>query len=181
MTKTGWKIALAASVALNVFGLAGAGAAWVAHEKDLARNAAMPPPSGGQPSFTEIMDGLDPAVRERVRSTLRASAKAAKPDFQQAREVRLRAIALAASPTGDVAEIARLLDESRAAEIRGRQRMEQGAVPVFATLGPSDRQALSVILKRRGGHRDGPPAKPVGPEPAVSPASPEPVSPPARP
>lgn len=176
MTNRGWKIALAASVALNVFGLAGGVAAWVAHEKTQARNAALPSPSGSQPSFTEIMDGLSPGVRERVRSTLRASAKAAKPDFQQGREARLKAIALAASPTGDVAEIALLLDQSRAAEIRGRQRMEQNAVPLFATLAPADRQALSVILKRRG-HGDAPPARPAAPAPAASPVSPQPARP----
>lgn len=172
MTPKAWKIALAASVALNVFGLAGGVAAWVAHEKDVARNARLAPTSGEQPSFTEIMNGLDPAVRERVRNSLRTAAKAAKPDFQQARELRQQAIALAASPTGDVSEIARLLAESRTAEVRGRELMERNAAPLFATLGPADRQTLSGILKRRN-HRDGQPARPAKPAAAAEPAAPE--------
>lgn len=171
MTPKAWKIALAASVALNVFGLAGGVAAWVAHEKTAARDARLAPAPGGQPSFTQMMEALDPAVRERVRGSLRTAAKAAKPDFQQARELRQKAIALAAAPTGDVAEVARLLEESRAAELRGRARIEENAAPLFATLGPADRQTLSVILKRRN-HRDGQPARPAEPAPAVAPATP---------
>lgn len=176
MTERGWKIALAASVALNVFGLAGGVAAWMAHEKTLARNAAAQLLSADPPGFTEIMDGLDPAVRERVRGALRASARTARPDFQQAREARQKAIALAASPTGDVTEITGLLDQSRAAEIRGRERMERGSVPLFATLGPADRQALSVILKRRSGRRDASSAHPAQAAP-TSPAVPQPARP----
>lgn len=166
MTNRGWKIALAASVALNVFGVAGGVAAWIAHEKALTRNPVSPAPSGDSPGFSQIMDGLDPATRQRVRETLRASAKAARPDFQAGREARQKAIALAASPTGDVAEISRLLDQSRAAEMRGRERMERSTAPLFATLDPADRQTLSVILKRRSTRRDSsPPAKPVAPVP----------------
>lgn len=177
MTNRGWKIALAASVALNVFGVAGGVAAWIAHEKALAKNSVSPAPSGDSPGFSQIMDGLDPATRERVRETLRASAKAAKPDFQAGREARQKAIALAASPTGDVAEISRLLDQSRAAEMRGRERMERTTAPLFATLDPADRQTLSVILKRRSAHRDSAPAKPAAPVQPASPVSPEPARP----
>ncbi|CAN5174410.1 hypothetical protein BH09PSE1_BH09PSE1_31180 [soil metagenome] len=158
MSARGWKIALAASVALNVFGLAGGVAAWVAHQKAEARVEA-PVRQGGQPGFRQIMAGLDPAVRDRVRMALRASARAAKPDFQESREARQKAIALAASPNGGAAEITALLDQSRAAEIRGRERLERDSVALFVTLGPADRQALSGLLNRRGGGRDerGPP------------------------
>lgn len=171
MTTRGWKIALAASVALNVFGLAGGVAAWIAHDKALARSPVSPAP-GDPPGFSQIMDGLEPATRERIRSVLRASAKAAKPDFQEGREARQKAIALAASPTGDVAEISRLLDQSRAAEMRGRERMERSTAPLFATLEPADRQTLSVLLRRRGVRRDtpivAPPARPEAPAPAAA-------------
>lgn len=155
MSARGWKIALAASVALNVFGLAGGVAAWVAHQKTEARTEAARPRSGEQPSFREIMARLDPSVRERVRTALHDSAQAAKPDFQAAREARQKAIALAASPNGDVGEIAALLDQSRAAEVRGRERMERTSVPLFATLAPADRQALSALLNRRVGRGGG--------------------------
>lgn len=155
MTPRGWKIALAVSVALNVFAIAGGGAAWVAHQKAEVRSEAVRPRAGDQPSFREVMGRLSPAERERVRTALHASAQAAKPDFVAAREARQKAIALAASPNGDVAEIAALLDQSRAAEIRGRERMERTSVPLFATLEPADRQALSVLLNRRVGGKGG--------------------------
>ncbi|CAN5242565.1 hypothetical protein BH10PSE1_BH10PSE1_25220 [soil metagenome] len=155
MTARGWKIALAASVALNVFGLAGGVAAWVAHEKAESRVEAVRPRAGEQPGFREIIAGLDPSVRDRVRAVLRTSAQAAKPDFQAAREARQKAIALAASPNGEATEITALLDQSRAAEIRGRERLERDSVALFATLGPADRQALSVLLNRRVGGKGG--------------------------
>ena len=172
MTTRGWKIALAASVALNVFGVAGGVAAWTAHERAKDRGLAARSAPGDPPGFSQIMSGLEPATRERVRSVLRASAKAAKPDFQEGRDARQKAIALAASPTGDVAEISRLLDQSRAAEMRGRERMERSTAPLFATLDPADRQTLSVLLRRRGGRRDTPPvaqpARPEAPVPAAA-------------
>ena len=156
MTNRALKIALAVSVALNLFGLAGGVAAWVTQEK--AERHVEGPPQPTRPGFRQIMDGLDPSVRDRVRATFRAAAQAARPDFQASREARQAAITLAASPTGDPAQVAALLDQSRAAEIRGRERMERDVVPLFATLSPADRQSLSVLLNKRGrgdGPRDG--------------------------
>jgi uncharacterized membrane protein len=159
LTDRGLRIALAVSVALNVFGLAGGVAAWVVHEKADIHTVGRPAP-GSPPGFREIMAGLDPSVRDRVQSALRASAQAAKPDFQQAREARRQAVALAASPTGDEADIIALLEQSRAAEIRGRARLERDAVGQLATLGPTDRQSLSRLLNRRGGGHDAPRDRP---------------------
>jgi uncharacterized membrane protein len=153
MTNRTLKIALAVSVALNVFGVAGGVAAFVAREKVDARMERQAAPGRTAP-FREILAGLDPAVRERVRDTLRASAHAARPDFQEAREARQNAVALSGAETVDPARITALLDQSRAAELRGRQRLEHDAVALLATLGPADRQALSVILRRKGGGRD---------------------------
>jgi len=143
------KIALAASVALNLFGIAGGVAAWVTRDKVDSHLEGQRP--AGRPSpFREIMAGLDPAVRDRVRMTMRASAQAARPDFQQAREARRMAVTLSASPDGNPAQITALLEQSRAAEMRGRARLERDSVALLATLGPRDRQALSVVLNRRG-------------------------------
>ena len=153
MTSRTLKIALALSVALNVFSLAGGVAAWVTREKVEQRTGA--PSQPGRPGFRQIMDGLDPAVRDRVRTTFRTAAQAARPDFQASREARQAAIALAASPNGDPAKVAALLDQSRAAEIRGRERMERDVVPLFATLSPADRLSLSVLLNKRS-RSDGP-------------------------
>ena len=93
---------------------------------------------------------MDPAVRDRVRTAMRASALAAKPDFEAARAARRQAVELAAAPTLDPAAVTAALDASRAAELRGRTRLEADAVALLATLEPADRAAMSQILKRRG-------------------------------
>jgi len=143
------KIALAASVALNLFAVAAGatllvGRANVEHRLDAQQRAPRDRP------FLTVVEGLDPAVRDRVRDTLRASALAAHPDFEQTRLKRREAVALARSANFDPAQVSALLEQSRVAELRGRARLEADAVAVLATLEPADRAALSEILTRRG-------------------------------
>ena len=111
-----------------------------------------------------VVAGLDPEVRDRVRTALKASALAARPDFEEARQKRREAVGLAGSPEFDPARARSLLEESRAAEIRGRARLEADAVGVLTTLDADDRAALSEILTRRGRvvvrDRSGPPGPP---------------------
>jgi uncharacterized membrane protein len=97
-----------------------------------------------------VVEGLDPAVRDRVRDTLRASALAAHPDFEETRLKRREAVALARSADFDPGRVSALLEQSRVAELRGRARLEADAVAVLDTLEPADRAALSEILTRRG-------------------------------
>lgn len=157
------KVALAVSVALNLFAVAGGVTVWVTKTKAEDRIEAAQTP-GRQASFRDIVDGLDPAVRDRVRAAFRASATAAKPDFEQSRAARRQAIELSKATAFDPAAVTALLDQSRAAEIRGRTRLEHDTVALLQTLEPKDRQALSAILSRRGKsgggdggqHRDGP-------------------------
>lgn len=171
MTKKGWKIALAASVALNLFAVTGGVAAWVAHRQDEARRLTAPKPES--PGFRQMMEALDPSVRDRIRSSLRATTAEARPDFQEAREARQQAITLAASPNGDIAEIIALTDRSRAAESRARARLEHGAIPLFATLGPKDRKVLSEVLRRRSNSKTPKaPAAPAAAAPAEEAARP---------
>ena len=147
MTSRTLKIALAASVALNLFAIA-AGATLLAGRAGIERIEAQRPPRDRP--FMAVVEGLDPAVRDRVRQTLRASARAGHPDFEEARQKRRAAIALSRSPDFDPAEVVALLEQSRVAELRGRARLEADAVAVLATLEPDDRAALSEILTRRG-------------------------------
>jgi len=97
-----------------------------------------------------LIGQLDPAVRDRVRATLRASALSARPDFEEARQKRREAVRIASSESFDSARVTTLLSESREAELRGRARLEANAVAVLDTLEPADRKALSEILTRRG-------------------------------
>ncbi|CAN5203952.1 hypothetical protein BH10PSE2_BH10PSE2_25300 [soil metagenome] len=141
------KIALAVSVAVNVFALAGGATAWVLQER---ADAAPPSRSGPDGGFRDMIGGVDPAVRDRVRATLRTSALAARPDFEEARQARRQAIALTQVQTLDPAAVNALLDRSRLAEMRGRSRLERDATALLATLDTKDRAALNGLLARRG-------------------------------
>ena len=143
------KIALAASVALNLFAVAAGVTVLVARERAEARIAADQKPPRERP-YHAVVARLDPAVRERVRSTIRAAALAARPDFEEARQKRREAIALTGQPEFDAARVRLLLEESTAAEMRGRARIEAESVRILETLAPGDRAALAEILTRRG-------------------------------
>ena len=143
------KVALAVSVALNLFAVAGGVTVWVTKTKAESRIASAQAP-GRETSFREVVSDMDPAVRKRVRAAFRASAMAAKPDFEQSRAARRRAIEISRGAVFDATAVASLLDESRAAEIRGRTRLERDTIALLQTLDPKDRQALSVMFSRRG-------------------------------
>lgn len=157
------KIALAASVALNLFAAVAGVSLWVGLSREQDRIEAQHR-SPRTRSTLMLVDQLDPAVRDRVRTTLRASAMAAKPDFEEARLKRREAVAMVRAGAFDAARTRSLLAESRDAELRGRAQLEADAVALLATLEPDDRQALSEILTRRGraagreGGRDSRPA-----------------------
>jgi uncharacterized membrane protein len=162
-------IALAVSVALNLFAAVAGVSLWVGLSKEQDRIEAQHR-SPRTRSTLMLIDQLDPAERDRVRTTFRASAMAARPDFEEARLKRREAMAAARAETFDATRTRTLLAESRDAELRGRARLEADAVALLATLNPGDRQALSEILARRGrnGGRDGRPDHP----PATAKASP---------
>lgn len=150
MSPKALKIALAASVALNLFAVAAGATLWVGRAKvEDHIQAAEHAPRERSP-MQVVVSRLDPQVRQRVRQTLKASALAAKPDFEEARLKRRAAVDLAGSPDFDPDRARALLEESRAAEIRGRARLEADAVELLGTLDPADRQALSELLTRRG-------------------------------
>lgn len=143
------KIALAASVALNLFAVTAVTTAMVTRaqvERRIDDDRRAP----RENSAFAIVRQMDPQVRERVRESLRASALAARPDFEEAKARRREAVQIAASPTYDAARVSALLEQSRTAELRGRARLEADAATLLGTLEPADRTALSQILTRRG-------------------------------
>jgi uncharacterized membrane protein len=149
MSARALKIALAVSVALNLFAVAAGATLFVTRAQVEDRvEAQHRPVRAGSPM--RLIAQLDPAVRERVRDTLRASALAARPDFEEARLKRRQAIELSRSDSFDAEPARVLLEQSRVAEMRGRARLEADAVALLATLEPDDRRALSEILTRRG-------------------------------
>lgn len=149
MSSRALKIALAVSVAMNLFAIVGGVSLWVGLSRENQRIEAQDRPArSGSPM--RLIDQLDPTVRARVRASMRASALAARPDFEESRLKRRQVVEMGRSPTFDAARARVLLEESRDAEIRGRARLEADAVALLATLEPDDRRALSEILARRG-------------------------------
>ena len=71
------KIALAVSVALNLFAVAAGVTVFVTRDEVEKQVEAQQPPTRIA-SPMRLIDRLDPAVRERVRDTMRASALAAR-------------------------------------------------------------------------------------------------------
>ena len=152
MTSKSLKIVLAVSVALNLFAVAG-GVTYVVNRDRIERRIEDQRRPGREGPLAEVLADLDPAVRQRVRTSLRESALAARPDFEAARAARREAIDIAGQPTLDAARVESLLEQSRSAEMRGRTRLENGAVAVLATLTPEERKALAPILQRKGAAR----------------------------
>jgi uncharacterized membrane protein len=146
------KTILAVSVAVNVFALAGAGA-YAVSRAQVERRVEDQRGPGRHQAFAEVLAGLDTATRDDARQRMRRSALAAKPDFEAARNARREAIDVAGRPTLDEPRVRTLLEQSRAAEMRGRARLENDAVAILATLNPEDRKALTPILRRKGDGR----------------------------
>jgi len=144
------KIALAVSVALNLFAVVG-GATAVITRANVDQKVEDQRRPGRDASVPQILATLDPEVRERVGQGLKASALAARPDFEAARSARRAAVAATSATNAfDPAAVSALLETSRTAELRGRARLESDAVALLATLQPDDRQAMGAILSRHG-------------------------------
>jgi uncharacterized membrane protein len=143
------KIALAVSVAVNVFAVAALVTGKVGEAVIERRVAEAEPARRGLPVMA-VVDTLDPAVQDTVRASLRAAALAARPDFQEARETRRQAIERARSEPFDAPAVTVLMIQSREAEARGRAILETEAVRVLSTLEPEDRAKLAPILSRHG-------------------------------
>ncbi len=142
-------VALAASVAGNLF------AATAAYTAFSGRDRIEPRTEGRDhgdrhTSPRELVAALQPDAQDRVRQALRQAGMAARPDFQQSRELRRQAVAAAAAEPFDPAQVEALLDQSRAAEQRGRERLEADALVILGTLTPADRAAFARILANRG-------------------------------
>ena len=113
MTTKTLKIALAVSVALNLFAVAG-GVTYVVGRDKIERRIEEQRRGGREGPLAEVLAGLDPAVRQRVRASLRETALLARPDFEAARAARREAIAVAGQPTLDAPRVQALLEQSRA-------------------------------------------------------------------
>lgn len=140
------KIALAVSVALNVFLVAGGTTVWI-KTRDAAR-AEQAGRSSRTETLMELINTRSPEVAGPLKIKMREIALTARPDFEEARAARREAIAITGSDDFHAAQVYALLETSRAAEMRGRAVLETGAVRVLAEQQPDDRKALARVLAR---------------------------------
>ncbi len=139
------KIALAVSVAVNLFVVGALAGGLVVGARYLADRSPPPEP----PAFRQSVDRLDPEQSERVRQSLRQSALEARDDFRRSRAARREAVELAGAESFDADAVRARLAESREAELRARARLEDGTVEIMQTLEREDRQRLSGMLMRQ--------------------------------
>jgi uncharacterized membrane protein len=99
---------------------------------------------------------LDPSVRAQLKANMRSVALSAAPDFQEAHAARRAAGDLASAPTFDAAAVEAQLAKARAAEDRGRARLEQGFVEFLKAQPQPTRATLAKVLAGRGSFRMGP-------------------------
>lgn len=157
MTERGLKIALAISVAVNLF-VAGVVVTGLAVGARHLRDR----PYHDRPPVISMIRSLDEADRAAAEDTLRATALAARDDFEAARRLRSEAIAQAGAESFDRAAIEATLARSRASEAAGRMRLEGAMLDLLQSLDQDDRQRLAPALGRRARG-----------EPMEAPASPE--------
>ncbi len=168
------RTALAISVGLNLFAVAAGAVAYVGGVRADREVRAERQGGGRHHAFWNALQSRAPEVRDQVHEALKASALEARVDFRQARSIREQAIEGAAAPSMDASEIKALLARSRAAEFRGRERLESNSVDILNGLEAADRQALSVLLARDSrrcppARRDDGPASSAEPAPDAPP------------
>jgi uncharacterized membrane protein len=107
---------------------------------------------------------LDPSVRAQLKARMHDIALSAAPDFQEARAARKQAADLVGAPNLDAAAVDAELAKARAAEARGRARLETGMVEFLKTQPQATRAKLAKVLAGRGSFHLGPhPGGPGGP------------------
>ncbi len=163
MSPRALKTALALSVAVNLFAVAGGVTAWIAQDRAVKQAEAQAKP-GREDRLGALLQPLPVEARERIRAELRASALTARPDFDTARAARREAIGRASAEPFNSAEVQALMEQARLAEMRGRARLESNAVTIMARLSPAERRALAPILARRSDAK-----RPDTPPPGSSP------------
>ena len=173
-----WKVALAVSLAVNLF-LAGAGvgvivigARLVGERQDLRRGG------GEGQRMAAAFQALPPDRRQALRDIMRSQALDSAEDLRAARQARQDAIRLMTVEPYDANAVAAALTKARDADGRARARVDATLAARLAGLSPQERAVFSRLLMRgpgRGGPRGprggpgGPPGGPGGPPPPPPP------------
>ncbi|CAN5339043.1 hypothetical protein BH11PSE2_BH11PSE2_06490 [soil metagenome] len=143
MSGNGWKIALAISLAVNVFGV---GALVGAMGKQATQDPRRAPPPIGNP-LMRAGDQLSPEQQQAFRAMMRARAQTAQPLLREARQDRLDAAKLFGASEFDKTAASAALAKARTADFTARQDLEAAVVDFAATLNVEDRKKLAQGLR----------------------------------
>jgi uncharacterized membrane protein len=145
MTSSRLKIALAASLALNLF-VIGAVAGAAGMQARLSKKAPETSTRGNTSALMRAAEVLPEAKREQYIARLKTEGENAQADFKAARAARVKASALIAASDYDLPRISALLAEARTHDVRARTRFEDAVIRFAATLTPEERKVLGERL-----------------------------------
>lgn len=145
MTSSRIKIALAASLALNLF-VIGAVAGSAGMQARLTKKAPESSTRGNTSALIRAAEVLPTAKREQYIARLKTEGENAQSDFKAARAARVRASEMIAAPNYDLPRISALLAEARTHDVRARTRFETAVIEFAATLTPEERKVLGERL-----------------------------------
>lgn len=159
MTGRGLKIALAASLAGNLFLIGLIAGARVLGED---RKATAPPPRPER--VAAVAERLDPADAEALKELMRREGEEARPRVVALRAAR-REIELALGrPNYDPQAVRSALARAREEEAALRSELDTALLTFAAGLEPEERAAIAPLLRKggRGGRGDRPREEPAG-------------------
>lgn len=145
MTSSRIKVALAASLALNLF-IVGAVAGAAGMQARLSKKVPETSTRGNASALMRAAEVLPEGKREQYHARLKAEGEKAQADFRAARAARVKASALIAAPNYDQSRIEALLAEARTHDVAARTRFESAVIEFAATLTPAERKVLGERL-----------------------------------
>jgi uncharacterized membrane protein len=142
MTPKTLKWLLGASVALNLFLVAGGIGASVVLNQHMKR----PPAAsgwGGHPG-----EQLTPEAKARIKAVIKKAALIGEPDMEKARALRKDAGKVAAADPYDAARVITLSDQARSYEDMARGKIETALIEDMAQLSAKEREAVASFILR---------------------------------
>jgi len=147
MTTGKIKWALGASVALNLFLIAGGiGAGFVLkhHMHDMRR------PASGMQAWNDVEKRLTPQATAHIREVVKAAALGTEAEMAKARALRSEAEKMAAVEPYDSAKIVALAEQARSYESLSRAKIETALIQDLAALQPTERKLVAGYILRPG-------------------------------
>jgi uncharacterized membrane protein len=170
-----WKIAIAVSLALNLFLVGSMVGVLVVGLRAFGEHAEVR--RGRGPDLSAAFQALPESRRQAFREVMRAQALSAGPDLREAAAARRQATQLMAAEPYDAAAVSDALARARAADGRARARIDATLATRLAEFSPQERALFARVMTRgpegRRGRRGGPPPAPQPAQPppaAVAPA-----------